>query len=114
MRAILFVAVLAVPLAGCGTSITWLSLPSGKAVPEWALHSSADADASEPKASRPRARTARRPASSQMATAHSAQPDAAPTNSASASMLPLSKDFREREEAAEERIRKRMNICNGC
>lgn len=93
-----------------------MSLPSGKAVPEWAISAQGDAVSDESATARPRSRAkvARRAATRRIAATRPVQPDTVPGNSASASILPLSREYRERENAIEEKLRSRMNICNGC
>lgn len=119
---ILVALTLCVPLAGC------FSLAGPKAVPEWAMSPQAY-DQAEPRAERKR-RTAHRPAR----TVHSAdriggisdsetvtQPaglprgtNTGPALSSSSGPTAYSPEWLAREHDADERLKRRMNICRGC
>lgn len=60
-----------------------------------------------------RGSVARRAAAPQIASSRAIQPDT-PTNSIPARIKPFSPEWREHEDALDNRLRKRMNICNGC
>jgi hypothetical protein len=108
---IILLAVCGMSLAGCASSP--VSLPSGKAVPAWAMSSQADEDlVSEQRAVRqPRSAKVRHASPRNTA---AAQSDATPTNSVAASTRPFSPEWREREDALDTRLRRTMSICNGC
>jgi hypothetical protein len=123
MRAIggLIVLVLAAPLGGC------FSLTAQKTVPEWAM-------ASHPQsAEQPRQRVARAPVQRRVAQDRGGSREM-PTNSGNVAMSTdsersaaraaapaaraaptnFSPEWYAQEKAADEQLRRRMNICNGC
>lgn len=105
--AIVAVAVLGVPLAGC------ISLVASKPVPDWAMNPQAQADEapqSARKASAARRTTGVRRTSEQTASVTGA----IPTNTQPAGLTPFTPEWQAQETAADARLRRQMNICNGC
>ena len=111
MTKVVVVALLGLPLAGC----FGVSLPA-KPVPEWAASPQAQAD--EPVSEPRKQRVVRRTAPGQLTAAPSALVTGDISNnqpaSQSTSLKPFSPEWRAQQDALDERLRRQMNICNGC
>jgi hypothetical protein len=106
---------LAVPLAGC------FSVIAPKPIPDWAMSAAAETEY-------PRARTSRRAAARQVAiestdstaattTGNAAMPTGTvrrPAASRPSGPTAYTPEWHAEEKAADERLRRRMNICVGC
>jgi len=108
------VAVLALPLAGC----FGVTFPP-KELPEWAMQPQAAeiAPARHKTVRAPASRTvARRGAPDQTAAVSYVKPDAAsrPRPSSSDETMPFTPEWTAREKALDDRLRRRMHICNNC
>jgi len=98
------VVVLGLPLAGC----FGVTLPP-KPLPEWAMHP----QAYETTPARPRTARTQTP----RVIAHRGPPDqSAPVSFVGPlpEVLPFTPEWTAREDAADEKLRRRMNICGGC